>query len=428
MEFFPPVVFEVKAKATEAIASFGALNKQLELVEKNGVLASGSMMRMEAAARAARTMILGFAGAFAVLGVVSLETLDRVEKAQANLSTAVNNTGVDFKAAKPVIDAQADSMRNLGFSMEETYAALAKMTAATGSPQTALNSLAVAADLARAKGMSLAEAGSLIAKASVGAARGLADLGLKVGVTIPKGANLATILKLIEDRVGGAAKAFGDTLGGKIAIARANFQQLEVTIGTELLPYAIKFTDWITKTAIPKVGEFTTFLKDHKGEIEAFAAVIAGIWAVNKIAAGVSAAVTAIKVLIGVYNALKVAAGAAFIAEAMASGGVAVATGVAAAAAAAAALYGVSKLAESQGGGGTLVVPQPFSQPMSVAGQTYVPPNLTGKGVAKITPTPKPSPTTTVQQNVTVYASNTNDINKKLSKAAKNGIPIGSKP
>ena len=31
-------------------------------------------------------------------------------------------------------------------------------------------------------------------------------------------------------------------------------------------------------------------------------------------------------------------------------------------------------------------------------------------------------------QFVTVYASNTNDIYKKLSKAAKTGVPIGSKP
>jgi hypothetical protein len=34
---------------------------------------------------------------------------------------------------------------------------------------------------------------------------------------------------------------------------------------------------------------------------------------------------------------------------------------------------------------------------------------------------------TTVVQNVMVYASNTNDISKKLSQAAKNGIPVGGK-
>ena len=33
----------------------------------------------------------------------------------------------------------------------------------------------------------------------------------------------------------------------------------------------------------------------------------------------------------------------------------------------------------------------------------------------------------TVVQNIVVYASNTNDISKKLSKAAKNGVPIGAK-
>ena len=41
-EFFPPVIFEVKAKATEAIAEFGKVNTELAKMEKNGVLAGRS--------------------------------------------------------------------------------------------------------------------------------------------------------------------------------------------------------------------------------------------------------------------------------------------------------------------------------------------------------------------------------------------------
>jgi hypothetical protein len=47
------------------------------------------------------------------------------------------------------------------------------------------------------------------------------------------------------------------------------------------------------------------------------------------------------------------------------------------------------------------------------------------KGKRKGTGTSKGD--TTVIQNVTVYASNTNDIYKKLSRGAKNGIPVGTK-
>ena len=61
-----------------------------------------------------------------------------------------------------------------------------------------------------------------------------------------------------------------------------------------------------------------------------------------------------------------------------------------------------------------------------MSGNTPDVPNLAGKGVKRID-TPKPSATSAVQQNITVYASNTNDIASKMSKAAKNGLPIGSR-
>ena len=142
-------------------------------------------------------------------------------------------------------------MKNLGFAYTDTYDALAKMTAASGSPQVALNTLSAAADLARFKNISLADAGTLLARATIGQAKGLGDLGIAIGKTLPKGASLAQILKAVEDRAGGAASAFKDTLGGSLAVAQANFQALEISIGTKLLPYAIKFTNWISRDAIP---------------------------------------------------------------------------------------------------------------------------------------------------------------------------------
>ena len=54
---------------------------------------------------------------------------------------------------------------------------------------------------------------------------------------------------------------------------------------------------------------------------------------------------------------------------------------------------------------------------------------LTGHPYKVITPTKtKPKATPTVNQQITVYASNTNDIAKKMALAAKSGVPIGGKP
>jgi hypothetical protein len=58
-----------------------------------------------------------------------------LQASQSKLETAISNAGVSFNAAKPVIDEHAESMKKLGFTYDETYAALATMTAASGSPQ-----------------------------------------------------------------------------------------------------------------------------------------------------------------------------------------------------------------------------------------------------------------------------------------------------
>jgi len=420
-EFMPPVIFEVKAKATEAIASFKEVNRELAVMEKNSLIAGGGITRLEKAAKFSRTALLGLAGAFGVVAFTSVEALDKVEKAQANLETAIKNTGVSFEDAKPAVDAHAQAMKNLGFTYDETYGALSKMTAASGSPKMALDALSAAADLARFKQISLSEAGTILAKASVGMARGLADLGIAMGKTIPKGASFAQILKMVNDRAGGAANAFKNTLAGSISVARANFQALQVQIGTDLVPALIKVTDWISKTGIPKFKEFVQFIKDNSGVFKGLAVTLAVVWAVPK----VTAVITAIQALIKVYEALRFAAGTAGIAAAYATGG---ASAIAATAAIGigAAVYGGFKLKDiltsknlgSSNSGGT-----PYN-PMS--GNTPDVPNLAGKGVKRID-TPKPSATSAVQQNITVYASNTNDIASKMSKAAKNGLPIGSR-
>ena len=425
-EFFPPVIFEVKAKAGEAIASFKEVNAELARMEKAGLLAGGSLAKLEKAGKFAGTALLGLAGAFGVVAVASLKTLDSFEKSQVNLEVAIKNTGVSFEEAQPAIKSHADSMKALGFTYTDTYDALSKMTAASGSPQMALDTLGAAADLARFKSISLAEAGRLLARASIGQAKGLGDLGIAIGKTIPKGASLAQILKAVEDRAGGAAKAFKGTLGGSLAVAQANFQALEIQIGTKLLPTAIKFTDWISKTAIPKMGEFFGFIKDNLVWIKAFGAILGTIWATSKVIAFVSA----IQKIITAMRALAVAAGIAGVAEAFATGGLSAVAASAALAGTAipliatgAAIYGGVKLNSilNAGSGGTSTLSK-----TSGGSSQFMRPNLTGKPVKIITkPTPKATPA--VQQNITVYASNTDDIAKKMSKAAKSGLPLGSK-
>lgn len=336
--FLPPVIFEIEAKATQAIAQFQAVNAELDEMQASALKAGGSIDIMTKASKYAGVALLGLGSVFAVFGAASLKQLDSVEKAQSNLSTAIKNTGVSYSTAKPYVDAAAASMRNLGFSTEDTYGALSTLTAASGSPKVALETLATAADLARFKSISLTQAGTLLSRATIGQARGLGDLGIAIGKTIPKGADLATILQAVETRAGGAAVAFKTTLAGSMEVAKANFQNLEVQVGTKLLPTVTKFTNWISNTAIPWITKLVTFISDHIGLFQTLGTTLAIIWAVPK----VDGILTALTALTGGYTALATAASAAAGAENAATGGAVGAAGGAAVGAAGGAALGLA--------------------------------------------------------------------------------------
>jgi len=312
-EFFPPVIFEIKAKATEAIASFGEVNKELVKMEKNGVIASSALGKMQVASKYAGTALLGLGGIFGAFAVSSIKQLDTVETAQARLSVAIKDTGVSFDVAKPYIDRADAAMRNLGFSTADTYGALGTLTAASRNPKTALDTLSVAADLARYKQISLADAATLLARATIGQAKGLGDLGIAIGKTLPKGASLEQILKAVEDRAHGSATAFSKTLAGSLQTAQANFQNLEVQVGTGLVPALNKVMTWINGTGIPGLKGFFGVISDNKGLVTGLVTALAGIWAAPKIV-GI---ITAIKTIIAEIGLLRTAAALGAEAEAV---------------------------------------------------------------------------------------------------------------
>lgn len=316
--FLPPVIFEVKAKATEAIAEFKKINGELNKMEKNADVAGASMLRMEKALKITKLALLATASAFGVFAAAGIKAAMEQETALLRLQVAVQNVGQDFKAASPFIQKMAEDLINLGFADDQTYASLAKLTAATGNVKTAMKSMSVAADLARFKQISLTEASDLLARASTGQAKGLRDLGIAMGVSLKQGASYEEILAAIEDRIGGMAEAFGDTAAGQMAIFNAKFDELKEQIGVALLPLLIRVVNFVNTKLIPTLSRFFDFIDRNKQIIINFGAAFAAIWAFAKIQAGVTATIKIIGGLIKAYNTLKVAGVAAAVAQRMA--------------------------------------------------------------------------------------------------------------
>jgi len=316
------IFFEVKANVTEAVAGFSKINGEMTKMQKNGEFASTSMLKMEKSSRMAGIALVGIGGAFAAVAGVSIKAAINVQGAQAKLSTAVKDTGVSFAAFTPYMNTAVDSMAKLNFTAGDTMTALASMTAATRSPQRALDMLQATADLAAFKQESLAQAADTVSRAAMGQARGLGDLGVALGKTIPKGATVAQIMQAIADRTHGAAKAAAEADPWKQLTVQ--FGLMEEKLGTALLPAFKKLSDWVINTGIPALEKMGKWISDNKGLFEGLVIALSAIWAVPKIAGFV----TAIGVIKDAFVALRAVLVGVDIAAALATGGTSVVAGM----------------------------------------------------------------------------------------------------
>jgi len=311
-----PVRVEFIVRAQEAIAELHRVNAEMDKVAVKAKMAGTSMATMEKSSRLAGTALLGLGSVFGLVAYESIKSAMDLQTSQTRLQVAVKNSGVSFAVAKPVIDKHAEAMTKLGFTTQDTYEALGTMITATRSPQMSLNALGAAADLARYKHISLAESSKLVSRAALGQARGLADLGLAINKTIPKGASFAQIMALIETRTHGAANAFAQTSQGQLAILQARFKALTEDLGTQLLPAFNKILAWIDGPGLNALKKLGKWFSDNKPIVVAFTTALAVIWAAPKIDAMLAAMG---KLVLG-WRGVAVAAGEAAAAEGAASG------------------------------------------------------------------------------------------------------------
>ena len=311
-----PVRVEFIVRAQEAIAQLQLVNAEMDKVAVKGKLAGTSMATMEKSSRLAGTALLGLGSVFGLVAYESIKSAMDLQTSQTRLQVAVKNSGVSFAAAKPVIDKHAEAMTKLGFTTQDTYEALGTMVTATRSPQMSLNALGAAADLARYKHISLAQASTLVSRAALGQARGLADLGLAINKTIPKGASFAQIMALIETRTHGAANAFAQTSQGQLLVLQARFKAFTEDLGTQLLPAFNKILAWIDGPGLNALKKLSKWFSDNKPIVVAFTTALAVIWAAPKIDAMLAAMG---KLVLG-WQGVAGAAGEAAAAEGAASG------------------------------------------------------------------------------------------------------------
>lgn len=348
-----PVFVELRAATGEFMTKMGEARHE---VSKLNTESSGHMKKFAAAGKAAFTGIA--AGALAI-GTESVHMADTFELSHAKLEQSIKNTGANFDQLQAPISVVDGKMEKLGFTNAQTEEGLANLTIALHSPAKAMKDVGLAADLARAKNISLADASTAVARAQEGNLRALKSMGidlpinakgaegLKVAQNSLKAAtisyhaqldilhkkhtvtaaDLATvraahvrlafaqrqvneaqrsgslILGALNKRLGGDAAAAADTFAGKEQRAKAMAEDFAAKLGLKLIPGLEKLVS-VTISTVEWFGK-------HRGVALALAGVIGGalVGAIGAFAIEVgTTAVASITSLLGAMGLMTVEA------------------------------------------------------------------------------------------------------------------------
>jgi len=237
---------EIKGDASGLLKAFqdvsGAAGKTAATVEGMGDKASQGLAKTATAASSATTSMSKFGSALGAIGNVASGVIGatlvgvlseasraaaEAEASQARLEQAISNTGAAFELYAPAIERAVAASVQLGFDDEDTADAIANMAQMTGDAAQAIDLLATAQDLARAKGISLAQASTIIGKVATGNTSILA----RYGIVVKDGATATEALGAIQQQTAGQAQRYGQTQAAAIDRLQTSWGNLMENIG-----------------------------------------------------------------------------------------------------------------------------------------------------------------------------------------------------
>jgi hypothetical protein len=191
--------------------------------------------------------------------------------AMAKLQKSVQNSGKSWKVLGGHLEEVSDKMATMsGFTNTDLETSLAQLITTTGKAASAQKIQGEAMDLARAKGVSLAQASTIISKVWNGNVTSLTRLGIALpkstahydaymastkhataaGKAAAKQADLVAnrqaALAALQKKFGGSWQAYANTSAGALSRIKAAAEILLERLGKVLLPYLQRFADWFT--------------------------------------------------------------------------------------------------------------------------------------------------------------------------------------
>ena len=146
----------------------------------------------------------------------SVEAYKEEERSVAKLNTSLKANVAGFDGQTGAIEKVIARREKLAFSDEDLRNSLALLVAATHDTNKALDIQTTAMDLARLKGISLADASTALIRVEGGQYRALKGLG----IALKDGATQTEALAAVQKVAQGQAAAYADTLDGKLTAAQ----------------------------------------------------------------------------------------------------------------------------------------------------------------------------------------------------------------
>jgi hypothetical protein len=202
------------------------------------------------------------AGAAIAGGIVaglksSIGAAKEAEQAQARLQQALGSAGVSYAKHGEAIDSAIQKTSKLAaLDDEELSDSFAKLVRTSGDVKQSIEGMALAADIARARNISLESATKVVEKGLIGQETAFK----RVGVEITKGMTASEAFAAAQEKFAGAAKAHGETAAGAQEKLGVAFENLQERIGQKLLP--------VFTSLVLKLTEVVDWVELHWPEIE----------------------------------------------------------------------------------------------------------------------------------------------------------------
>lgn len=296
---------------------------------------------------------LAFAAAAAAIGafaIASVKAAAEDEAGQKKLEETIRNTtnataeqikGIDkYVTAQSIATATTDDV---------IRPALSRLLRATGDLTKSQELLTLSQEIAAATGKPLEAVTNAVAKSFEGSNTSLIKLGVGIDAATLKTSTFDQTQQLLNQTFDGFIANQSETAAFKFQQISIAVNESKEAIGAALLPVVKELADFLIVSVVPAIESFVAGLTgkeglaegltesqakavewgkkvrsiidtviDLKDELIAVGAVIATVFVVSKISAGVVATIAVINTLIKAYNALKASAIVAGIAAAFA--------------------------------------------------------------------------------------------------------------